>query len=145
MAPSDHVPYRRTISEDLRMTKLFMITALSLCLLTVSAHATTAVLCGDPELVDENNDRADVWLIFESGSPYLGDYSAVFLGREATVVSTSVKNGQFSIQTQKPSHTVTLSEADIDSSVCDGERLFPVQLESPSALESFGNCRCFED
>ena len=128
------------------MTKFRMMCVASFCFLSLSANATTAVLCGDPALVDENNNSANVWLILEnSDSRSAEEIQATFLGKEARVVATSARNGQLFIQTAKPSRTVVVSEADIDSSVCDGETLFSVQVDSTTTQESIDSCRCFED
>lgn len=128
------------------MTKFRMMCVASFCFLSPSANATTAVLCGDPALVDENNNSASVWLILlNSDSRSVDEIEATFLGKEARVVATSARNGQIFIQTAKPSRTVVVSEADIDSSVCDGETLFSVQMDSTTTQESIGSCRCFED
>lgn len=128
------------------MTKFRMMCVASFCFLSVSAQATTAVLCGDPALVDENNNSASVWLILENtDSRSAEEIQATFLGKEARVVATSARNGQIFIQTAKPSRAVVLSEADIDSSVCDGETLFSVQVDSTTIQESIDSCRCFED
>lgn len=128
------------------MKKYFVLCAIGLFLLHTPAQATTAVLCGDPALVDEDNDRASVWLILENSDSRSADETqAIFFGKEARVASVSVQNSQISIRTTKPSRAVVVSEADIDSSVCDGETLFSVQINSAKTRKSIGSCRCFED
>ncbi len=129
------------------MTKFRMTcAAASFCFLSLSANATTAVLCGDPALVDENNDNADVWLILmNSDSQVPEEVDVTYLGKEAKTVAVKSKGGILTVQTSKPIRVVRLNEANIDSSVCDGERLFSVDVESAEATENFGNCRCFED
>ncbi|MCM2322008.1 MAG: hypothetical protein NDJ90_01970 [Oligoflexia bacterium] len=111
-----------------------------------SAYATTAVLCGDPARVDEDNDTAAVWLIFGNPDSRSSDEITVtFKGKEASVTAVKVDAGKVTIDVVRPKATVILEERFIDYVACDGESLFSLQLVSGTRTKTVDECRCFSD
>ncbi len=107
---------------------------------------TTAILCGNEQAVDEDNNQALVWVILgNSDSTSKDEIEVTFSGKDAVIKSASRKNGLLTINTSKPTNTVVINESDIDPANCESGNHFSVTVESANTLESIGECRCFQD
>lgn len=123
-----------------------IILGISTLIISSSVFATTAVLCGDVEKVDQNNKYASVHLILdqeESRTP--DEISAAFYGKESKVEAVSEKQGLVYIQTLKPARVIVLNKESVDYSSCDGESMFSVRVIQNGATSTVNDCRCFAD
>lgn len=114
---------------------------LALCslFLSLNAFATTAVLCGDPETVDANENLASVHLIFEHpDNEIIEDLRVSFRGQEATVKRVKTTESGYTIETKSPKARLELKRSDV--SYCDSEELFSLKLNT----KTLKDCRCFE-
>lgn len=111
-----------------------------------SVYATTAVLCGDSIKVDQNNNFASFWLIFEnenSRSPV--EIRAMLKGKETEIANVNDQDEKVYIHLVKPEKTLVLERKFIEYSSCDGESKFSIQVNSKSASKTINDCRCFAD
>ena len=118
----------------------------SIFLTSLQSFATTAVLCGNEEAVDADNDQALVWLILENfGSTSKDQVQVAYSGKDAQVKTVTSKDGVLSITTSKPTSKLSINESDINPARCELGSNFSVTVETSTALESIGECRCFQD
>lgn len=127
------------------MLKIAIMSVLSL-LISNPSFATTAILCGDAEMVDEDNDKAAVWVILDnSDSASVDEIRVDFYGKSAEVTAVNRSEGKLNIGTTKPSRTLVFNEEDVDDIACDGDISFSMTLENKDSSESINDCRCFAD
>lgn len=127
------------------MKKIIMI-LMTLAINCSSVYATTAILCGDSTKVDQNNDLASVWLIFDNeNSQSTDEIKATLKGKETEVANVTDQSGKIYIRLVKPEKTVVLERKYIESSSCDREAQFSIQVNSKSASKTINDCRCFAD
>lgn len=111
-----------------------------------SVYATTAILCGDANKVDQNNNLASVWLIFDNeDSRSSAEVQALFKGHESKILDINEQSGKIYISFVKPEWILVLDKNNIESSSCDGESLFSLKLNLKSTSKTIKNCRCFAD
>lgn len=123
-----------------------IILGISTLLFSFSVLATTAVLCGDAEDVDQNDKYASVHLILdrqESRKP--NEISAAFYGKESKVEAVSEKQGFVFIKTLKPTQVIILNKKSVNYSSCDGESIFSIQVVKDGSTFMVDECRCFAD
>lgn len=127
------------------MLKVALISVMSL-LISNSSFATTAILCGEAEIVDADNDEASVWVILDNPDSASPDEVRVdFYGKSAEVMAVNRSEGKLTIGTSKPSKTLIFNEEDVDDIACDGDINFSMTLDSKDSSESINDCRCFAD
>ena len=125
---------------------LKFLSGICVLLVGIQSFATTAVLCGNEEAVDADNDQALVWLILSNfDTTTKTEVDVTYSGKDAQVTAISRKSGVLSITTTNPTSRLILKEADIDPAHCESETPFSVKVETSRTLESIGECRCFQD
>lgn len=111
-----------------------------------SVYATTAVLCGDSVKVDQNNNLASYWLIFDNeNSRSTDEIRAMLKGKNTEIANVDDHDGKVYIHLIKPEKTLVIESKSIESSSCDGESMFSIQINSNSASKTISDCRCFAD
>ena len=125
------------------------ILALTFFALSLPAFATTAILCGPTDQVDEDNNKASVWIIMDRENPSTpGEVSVTFKGKDATVVRVLKSSQSISIRTTAPDSLVTISNRDISSMNCQGDDSQFTIRHKPNLNMSdriISQCRCFAD
>ena len=113
--------------------------ALCLLFLSLNAFATTAVLCGDPETVDANENRAAVHLIFEHpDNEIIEDLRVSFGGHDAPVTKVKTTESGYTIETKSPKSRLEIKRDNV--SFCESETLFTLRMNR----KIIKDCRCFE-
>ena len=129
------------------MKKIF--SALLIFMLCLPALATTAILCGNPEVVDEDNNKASVWIIMDRVNPSsLEEVSVTYKGKEATTARVTKNPTSIVIRTTAPDSLVTITKNDIKSVNCEGDdRLFTIRHKPNLNMSDriVTQCRCFQD
>lgn len=116
--------------------KLFIFLSL---VFSINSFATTAVLCGDPEVVDANEKKATIHMIFEHPDYEVIEDLRVYFRGVSISVEPEVKSGEvYEIRTKFPNTLIEVNREDI--SYCESETLFTIKRDGKT-VES---CRCFE-
>lgn len=123
--------------------------ALSLLVLSIPSFATTAILCGSPDLVDADNNKASIWIVMDSENPTTpGEVSVTYKGKDATVVMLLESSTSIAIRTKNPDSLVTINNKDINSMNCQGDdTLFTIRHKPNLNMSDriVSQCRCFAD
>lgn len=117
-------------------------------LLGLHANATTAILCGDPDKVDVDNNLATLHLILDgSDSRTPEEIEAYSKGRELSIDSVSLNGDILLIQLDKKNGSLLLDSKYIDESSCEffSEKVFTIQQVRGSKVSLIEQCRCFQD
>lgn len=121
---------------------------LVLSLVVIQANATTAILCGNPEQVDEDNNKASLHLIFDnSDSRHPEEIRAFSQGKELVIQSVSEVAQKISIELNGVNSSIELAARYIDPSRCENysERTFSIKRIFGVKKAVIDYCRCFQD
>lgn len=124
----------------------FLISAL--VFVAIQANATTAVLCGNPELVDENDNNAIVHLIFDNPDSRSADEVRAFSkGKEIKIQSVAEVEQTVFIKLAANKGVLRLGSEYIDESTCENysEDTFSMIHMGGSKKKVVESCRCFQD
>ncbi len=117
-------------------------------LFSVQAYATTAVLCGNPEIVDEDESRALLHLIFDNSTSREPNQIRLYSkGKEFEINFVNEKVGVISLALKNTDSVVQISSNFIDSSNCENysEETFQINVISKNKKSFIEQCRCFQD
>lgn len=130
------------------MKKTFLITVLML--LSLQSQATTAIMCGNPEVVDEDNAKATVHIILDnsdSGDP--SEISLAMSGKSKLIsnIETTDSELEISLGKSKNVKSLVIEKKYYNPESCElySEDTFNIHMKSNNHIKTIENCRCFQD
>jgi len=117
--------------------------------LSFNIYATTAILCGPPEEIDQDENNAILHLIFDNYDSKTKDEIRVFSkGEELVIKTVGSKKNMINLKIGKNMGTIAIDSDYIDESVCEDysyDKTFNINWIKKSNTVQVENCRCFQD
>ncbi|HEY1079018.1 MAG TPA: hypothetical protein VGE46_02940 [Bdellovibrio sp.] len=125
----------------------FKLLVLSLSFVSIQAQATTAILCGDLEKIEDNDNAAIVHLIFESPEDIHNDLRVFSKGKPVKYTSAKADGQTVTIELAKGKGTLKFATEDADYSNCQGddEDIFAMEHIVGVKKNIIKDCRCWQD
>lgn len=124
----------------------FKFVVLALSFVSLQAHATTAVLCGDLEKIEESDDEAVVHLIFEDLESISKDLRMYSKGKTVKFKSVSVTPQTVTIELKDGRSVLRFPAKSVDYSYCQGEEEDRFVMEHINGAKKtvIKDCQCWQ-